>query len=213
MTDFEMIEKLVEKENVSFEEARDALRAADGDLVDAVVYLERKAKEKAAQPVEAGEQTSEPADDNPQKDRTYSNTADSTMNMAADDADDRTRNMTADDADDQMKEEESMKEETGNSRNKKNSSQSIRNYFRKAKNILVYNSLSITRNGEEKGRIPAWLLAIILVCCFRFSVAVLIVSLFLGFRYSFVGKDDLSKANEVMDKAGDIAENLKTSLS
>ncbi len=106
-----------------------------------------------------------------------------------------------------------MKEETGNSRNKKNSSQSIRNFFRKAKNILVYNSLSITRNGEEKGRIPAWLLAIILVCCFRFSVAVLIVSLFLGFRYSFVGKDDLSKANEVMDKAGDIAENLKTSLS
>ena len=213
MTDFEMIEKLVEKENVSFEEARDALRAADGDLVDAVVYLERKAKEKAPQPVGAGEQTSEPADDNPQTDRTYSNTADSTMNMTEDDADDRTRNMTADDADDQMKEEESMKEETGNSRNKKNSSQSIRNFFRKAKNILVYNSLSITRNGEEKGRIPAWLLAIILVCCFRFSVAVLIVSLFLGFRYSFVGKDDLSKANEVMDKAGDIAENLKTSLS
>ena len=97
---------------------------------------------------------------------------------------------------------------------KKNSSvQSIRDFFRKAKNILVYNSVSITRNGEEKGRIPAWLLAIILVCCFKFSVAVLIISLFLGFRYSFVGKDDLSKANEVMDKASDIAENLKTNFS
>ena len=202
MTDFEMIEMLVEKENVTFEEARDALKAADGDLVDAVIYLERKAKEEAAQPVGAGEQTSESADDNPQTDRAFSNTADSTMNM------------TAEDAADQKKGEESMKEETGTSKNKKNSSvQSIRDFFRQAKNILVYNSVSITRNGEEKGRIPAWLLAIILVCCFKFSVAVLIISLFLGFRYSFVGKDDLSKANEVMDKASDIAENLKTNFS
>ena len=202
MTDFKMIEMLVEKENVSFEEARDALRAADGDLVDAIVYLERKSKEEAAQPVGAGEQTSESADDNPQAEMAYSNTADNK------------KNMTEDDGADQIKGGESMKEETGTSKNKKNSSvQSIRDFFRKAKNILVNNSLSITRNGEEKGRIPAWLLAIILVCCFRFSVAVLIVSLFLGFRYSFVGKDDLSKANEVMDKAGDIAENLKTSLS
>ena len=202
MTDFEMIEMLVEKENVTFEEARDALKAADGDLVDAVIYLERKAKEEAAQPVGAGEQTSESADDNPQAERAYSNTADNT------------KNMTEDDGSDQIKGGESMKEETGTSKNKKNSSvQSIRDFFRQAKNILVYNSLSITRNGEEKGRIPAWLLAIILVCCFKFSVAVLIISLFLGFRYSFIGKDDLSKANEVMDKASDIAENLKTSLS
>ena len=202
MTDFEMIEMLVEKENVTFEEARDALKAADGDLVDAVIYLERKAKEEAAQPVGAGEQTSESADDNPQAERAYSNTADNT------------KNMTEDDGSDQIKGGESMKEETGTSKNKKNSSvQSIRDFFRQAKNILVYNSVSITRNGEEKGRIPAWLLAIILVCCFKFSVAVLIISLFLGFRYSFIGKDDLSKANEVMDKASDIAENLKTSLS
>ena len=48
MNEFEMIEKLVEKENVSFEEARDALKAVDGDLVEAIVYLERKAKEEAA---------------------------------------------------------------------------------------------------------------------------------------------------------------------
>ena len=41
MNEFEMIEKLVEKENVSFEEARDALKACEGDMIEAIVYLER----------------------------------------------------------------------------------------------------------------------------------------------------------------------------
>ena len=44
MDEFEKIEKLVEKANVSFEEARDALKACDGDLLDAMVYLEKLGK-------------------------------------------------------------------------------------------------------------------------------------------------------------------------
>ena len=49
MSEFQMIEMLAEKENVSFEEARDTLRACSGDLIEAVVYLERKAKASAEQ--------------------------------------------------------------------------------------------------------------------------------------------------------------------
>ena len=51
MDEFDKVEKLRQRANVSFEEARDALRACDGDLLDAMVYLERlghvKAPEKA----------------------------------------------------------------------------------------------------------------------------------------------------------------------
>ena len=164
-----MIEKLVEKENVSFEEARDALKACEGDMIEAIVYLERKGK---AEEFHAAEEA-----------------------------------VTVDE-----NEEETMKGETRNTANK-NTRSAIKGFFRKAKDILFHNSLSITRNGEEKVRIPAWLTAIILVCCFKFSAIVLIISLFLGCRYAFVGEDDLSAANNVMDKASDIAEEVKAQFN
>ncbi|MBR6766340.1 MAG: DUF4342 domain-containing protein [Clostridia bacterium] len=46
MTQFEMVEKLCEKANVSYEEAKAALEAANWDLLDAVVFLEQEGKIK-----------------------------------------------------------------------------------------------------------------------------------------------------------------------
>lgn len=43
---FEKVEKLRERANVTFEEAKDALFACDGDLLDAMVYLEKQGKVK-----------------------------------------------------------------------------------------------------------------------------------------------------------------------
>lgn len=44
MDDFEKIEKLRERANVSYEEAKEALQAANGDLLDAMIYLEKAGK-------------------------------------------------------------------------------------------------------------------------------------------------------------------------
>lgn len=44
MTNFEMVEKLREKANVSYEEARAALEASNWDLLDAVLLLEQEGK-------------------------------------------------------------------------------------------------------------------------------------------------------------------------
>ena len=44
MNDFEKVEKLKEHANVTYEEAREALRHANGDLLDAMVYLEQQGK-------------------------------------------------------------------------------------------------------------------------------------------------------------------------
>ena len=46
MTDFEKIEKLREHANVTFEDAKAALDAANGDLLDAMIWLERNGKVK-----------------------------------------------------------------------------------------------------------------------------------------------------------------------
>ena len=51
MDEFEKVEKLRQRANVSFEEARDALRLCDGDLLDAMVYLERIGQAKAPEQV------------------------------------------------------------------------------------------------------------------------------------------------------------------
>ena len=44
MTNFEMVEKLCEKANVTYEEARAALEQTDWDLLDAIVLLEQQGK-------------------------------------------------------------------------------------------------------------------------------------------------------------------------
>lgn len=44
MTTLEQVERLREKTNVSFEEAKAALDATEGDLLDALIYLERQGK-------------------------------------------------------------------------------------------------------------------------------------------------------------------------
>lgn len=44
MTNFEMVETLREKANVTYEEARDALEAANWDLLDAMLLLEKEGK-------------------------------------------------------------------------------------------------------------------------------------------------------------------------
>jgi hypothetical protein len=45
----EQVEKLRQKANVTYDEAKSALEACGGDLLDAVIYLERQGKVKAPQ--------------------------------------------------------------------------------------------------------------------------------------------------------------------
>jgi flagellar hook-basal body complex protein FliE len=47
MASLEQVEKLREKANVSFEEAKAALDASNGDLLDALIYLEKQGKVNA----------------------------------------------------------------------------------------------------------------------------------------------------------------------
>jgi len=48
----ELIEKLKEKVNISYSDAKEALEKCNGDLVDALIYVEKENKIKAAAPEE-----------------------------------------------------------------------------------------------------------------------------------------------------------------
>ena len=45
---FEKVEKLREKANVSYEEAKEALERSNGDILDAMILLEKEGKTKKA---------------------------------------------------------------------------------------------------------------------------------------------------------------------
>ena len=49
MERIEMVEKLMSKANVGYEEAQQALESTNWDLLDAMVYLERQGKVKTSQ--------------------------------------------------------------------------------------------------------------------------------------------------------------------
>ena len=46
MNQLERVEKIREKTGVTYEEAKEALEAAGGDVLDAIVYLENQGKIK-----------------------------------------------------------------------------------------------------------------------------------------------------------------------
>ena len=198
-----MIEKVAGKENVSIEEARAALKAADGDIIDAIVFLERKAKMKEAQAAGPAADTTAQTEEKAEKEAVKKEAVQEEMMKES--------AMHEEKAGDETMREGTAKEETGDRKSDKGAA--VRGVFGKIKDILVNNALIVTRNEEEKLRLPAWMLAVILICFFRTGVIALIVSMFFGCRYSFVGKNDLKRANEAMDKAGDVVDKVKAQFN
>ena len=164
MDEFEKIEKLVDKAGVTFEEARDALRACGGDLLDAMGYLEKLGKTK-------GPEKSSFSTDYEEQEQ-YENVDEKVNSMKA-----RTT--------------------------------SLGDLFRKFWDFVWNNSFVVSRNEKELVKIPVWLLVVLLIINWKFSAAVLVVALFFGCRYAFAGQDDMRGANAFMDKAGDMAEQVK----
>lgn len=69
MTTIEQVEKLREKANVSYEEAKAALDACNGDMLDALIYLEKQGKVSA--PSGGGYYSSQNVTEEPQPVQVY----------------------------------------------------------------------------------------------------------------------------------------------
>lgn len=163
MTNFEMVETLREKANVSYEEAKTALEASNWDLLDAILLLEGEGKvapETASYSTRAEEL---PPEEEPKKHRGF---------------------------------HDGMRW--------------LVHSFGKLLRIGNTNSLEVSRSGRELFSLPVTVFAILLLCSVWTILIAMLASLFFGVRYSFrgpnLGKDSI---NRVMDRAGDMAENVK----
>ncbi len=167
MDRLEKVEKLRSKANVSYEEAKEALDASNDDILDAMVYLEKKGKVKKP--------STEIYTTNYEDDNKYQDV-----------------------------------KGTVEEQNKKDKSfgKKIKEVFLLILDKLKNNSLKIERHGEEL-IIPLWGVLIILLLAWHIALLAIVVSFFFNCRYSVVGKDDLNKVNDIMDKAADAADHVK----
>jgi len=170
MDEFEKVEKLRQRANVSYEEAKKALEASNGDLLDAMIYLEKEGK--TAEKVTGEIVYTSEANNESHKERKRC-------------------------CDDKCKENgEKFKEFCKSSWKKGNE-----NFF-----VVTHKSNVIIK-------IPVWAMIVLLIFTFHITLPVMLISLFFGVRYSFMGEADFDTINKAMDKAGEYADTVKEEFS
>ena len=166
MTNFEMVEILREKANVSYEEAKAALENANWDLLDAMLLLEKDGRVS-----ESG--------------GSYST---------------------------RREEEPEVKEENPH-RGFRSCMRWLGGALRKLLRIGNTNSLVVSYRNKEAFSLPVTVFAILVLCSVWTVLIAMIISLFFGVRYSFIGPNlGKESINQVMDKAAAMAENVKDEI-
>ena len=176
MITLEQVEKLKERANVSYDEAKVALEEANGDLLEALINLEKKGN---VMPPEGGGYYSS------EKNKAKSH-------------------------------EHSFGKQRHHKDNKEHQEGLFYRFFIFCKELIRkgnINSFQISKDGEEKLTLPVTVLIILMLLFFWVTVPLLVIGLFCGFTYRFIGPD-LGKEpmNSAMDTAASAAENLKKSI-
>lgn len=179
MVTLEQVEKLRERANISYDEAKEALEKTNGDILEAIINLEKENRIKE-----------------PQGGGYYST--------------------------------KSEQEQVGNNSNEQSSDKTSRNnnaasfrelivrFVRWCGKIIARgneNNFEVIKAGEKIVVIPVTILVILLLVAFWITVPILIVGLFLGYKYMFSGPDlGKENVNRAMESVAEAAENLKNGV-
>ncbi|HOA42657.1 MAG TPA: DUF4342 domain-containing protein [Bacillota bacterium] len=176
MITLEQVEKLREKANVSYDEAKAALEAANGDMLEALINLEKQGK---VVPPEGGGYYRSTGEKNDSKEdskasKKYASNRDSLADL-------------------------------------------IRRFVRFC-GMLIHkgniNSIEVLKDGEVKTAFSVTVLVVLALCFFWITIPLLVIGLFLGYRYRFKGPDlGKDSVNSAMDTAAEAAENLKKTFT
>ena len=166
----EKVERLREKANVSYEEAKDALEQANGDLLDAIVLLERQGKVKGP--------------------------AQSTFST---DYEEQTEFVKVRD---KVEEQENSAPSFG---------RTFGRLFRGFIGFIKNTTFIVTKGEDVLFTMPTICFALLL---FFFLLApVMVIALFFGIRYLFEGEEEAQKANSILNKAGDFAQDVRSEFT
>jgi len=110
----------------------------------------------------------------------------------------------------QSQQAKQTKEKCGAGDNFKKSAKSFGDWMKDVFDKGNKNSLQMHRKNEKLIEMPITAFVLLLIFCFWVIIPLMVISLFLGCRYSFSG-NELGKdsVNSAMGKATDIADNIK----
>ena len=168
----EKVERLREKANVTYEEAKAALEQTGGDLLDAMVLLERQGKVK------------EPAQS------TFST-----------DYEEQTEYVKVRD---KVEEQEKSAPSFG---------RTVGRVFRGFIRFIKKTTFIVTKGEEAVFTMPTIVFVLLLFFFWEILAPVMIVALFFGIRYSFEGEEEAEKANSILNKAGDFAQDVRSEFT
>lgn len=164
----ELVERLREKAPVSYAQAKQALEYSDGNLLDAMIYLE-----------ESGAI--------PRRESAYYSTKDSQPSPPPPPPQDSPKS-------------QSLPQRAAKKR---------QSFFRTMRRWLVENELEIWRRSEPVTSVPVLFLILALVVAFWVMAILLVLGLFLGFRYQFSGPDlNREELNGMMENVATTAEDM-----
>ena len=196
MNHLEKVEKLRQRADVSYEEAKEALESCDWDILDALILLESQGKVKAPASGEAagtsvssehrghfGESDASASGEQAQEEPTHALAVCET------------------------KEEENKKGQSG--------------FFAKLGRAIQYlvakgceNSLVIKRHGQVQFELPVIAFIILLILFFWVVVPLMFVSLFFDFSYNFKGAElGKESINRTMDQATEAVNNFRSEIN
>ena len=195
---FEKVEKLMEKANVSYEEAKDALMRADGDLLDAVILLEKEGK------ISMG-----PGGSYSTKEETTSSSSNAGPNFTTPNSEANSNTNYNTNTNTNYSNYKYKDETTDFGEFLKTVGVWLAHLFKAS----IYNHFDVHRYGVRIVHLPVLGLVILLIACFWVTLPLLVVGLFFSCRYSFSGPDlGKDKVNEAMNTATDAAETIRESV-
>lgn len=184
MTNLEQVEKLCTMANISYAEAKEALDAANGDMLEAIIYLEKLGKITA--PTGGGYYSSEKIVDT------------SAVSYK----------------EHRGEKQHHHHHHHHNGKPFFSFMKQIWEFCLKMIRKGNANSFEVLKGEESKGSVPVTVLALLLIFAFYVTLPLIIIGLFFGLRYRFHGPEfNSNTVNDAMNSAADAAENLKKSIN
>lgn len=168
----EKVERLREKADVTYEEAKAALEQTDGDLLDAMVLLERQGKVKKP--------------------------AQSTFSTEYEEQTEYIK------VRDKVEEQEKSAPSFG---------RTIGRLFRGLIRFIRQTTFLVTKEEDVVFSMPTIVFALLLLFFWEILAPVMVIALFFGIRYSFEGEEEAEKANSILNKAGDFAQDVRSEFT
>lgn len=178
MDNLEMVEKLVEKTGVCYADAKEALESSEWDLLDAVIYLEKAGKTE-------------------KKSGTYTTVEQKRFT-------EESPEIKVDPMDVQQPGEDNKKYYYQGEQKKSESK--TNKVLHKIKRFLLDNKLVARNNdGREVFTIPVVIALIVFIAAFHIAIILLILSLIMGYHYSFIGPNlGKESVNRAAESVGDM---------